>query len=457
MLPLLVLTDPNKYTLPLGRPVLDSTARTPRRSWPSPPSRCCRRSSSSARRAPDRRRALRRREGLGRARRRWSSAIPSCPACTLIRSICRVGRDFYLACSSFEYFPGVPIFHSRDLVNWRQLGHVLTRPSQLDLTVAPRSGGIYAPTLRHHEARSTSSRRTSSVAISWSPRSARTGLGRTRLPGRGRHRPFRRVPRRPDPPHPYRPWDLPRPPVHLPVGARTGPHGLDVDEGATRDLEGHGWDLVRSSASLPPRRLVLPRDRRRRYELRPLRGRRAWPTAVRPVHAFTARAAPDASRPVPPPDPGDRHADLVQLEDGGTWAVLLGIRPTAAAIIISAARRSLLRSTGATTAGLGCRGSSSRCRAVASTSRAVAVSEHVDFSSPKLPPSFIFVRTPARGSWSLRERPGFLRLWGRPASLTTRRRRRSCAADNSTLRCSRPRAHFEPRTANEQPVLRQGD
>ena len=36
-------------------------------------------------------------------------------------SLCRVGEDFYLATSSFEYFPGVPIFHSRDLVNWRQL------------------------------------------------------------------------------------------------------------------------------------------------------------------------------------------------------------------------------------------------------------------------------------------------------------------------------------------------
>ncbi len=66
-------------------------------------------------------------------------------------TICRVGRDFYLACSSFEYFPGVPIFHSRDLVRWRQLGHALTRRSQLDLRTAASSGGVYAPTLRHHE------------------------------------------------------------------------------------------------------------------------------------------------------------------------------------------------------------------------------------------------------------------------------------------------------------------
>ncbi|NUR25701.1 MAG: glycoside hydrolase family 43 protein [Catenulispora sp.] len=68
-------------------------------------------------------------------------------------SICRVGEDYYLACSSFEYFPGVPLFHSRDLVHWRQIGNALDRPSQLRLTRARSSGGIYAPTLRHHDGR----------------------------------------------------------------------------------------------------------------------------------------------------------------------------------------------------------------------------------------------------------------------------------------------------------------
>ncbi|MEV6796482.1 glycoside hydrolase family 43 protein [Streptomyces sp. NPDC051320] len=69
-------------------------------------------------------------------------------------SICRAGADYYLACSSFEYFPGVPIFHSRDLVHWIQIGNVLDRPSQLRLPLGtPSSGGIYAPTLRHHGGR----------------------------------------------------------------------------------------------------------------------------------------------------------------------------------------------------------------------------------------------------------------------------------------------------------------
>ena len=64
-------------------------------------------------------------------------------------SICRVGNDFYLVTSSFEYFPGVPIYHSKDLVSWRLLGHVLSRDSQLDVRKSKSSGGIYAPTLRH--------------------------------------------------------------------------------------------------------------------------------------------------------------------------------------------------------------------------------------------------------------------------------------------------------------------
>lgn len=41
-------------------------------------------------------------------------------------SICRVGDDYYLVTSSFAYFPGVPVYHSKDLANWEQIGHVLT-------------------------------------------------------------------------------------------------------------------------------------------------------------------------------------------------------------------------------------------------------------------------------------------------------------------------------------------
>lgn len=65
-------------------------------------------------------------------------------------SIIRVEDDFYMVTSSFSYFPGVPIFHSRDLAHWEQIGHVLDRPSQLSLGADFISGGIYAPTIRYH-------------------------------------------------------------------------------------------------------------------------------------------------------------------------------------------------------------------------------------------------------------------------------------------------------------------
>jgi alpha-N-arabinofuranosidase len=64
-------------------------------------------------------------------------------------SVCRVGDDFYLTNSTFEFFPGLPIYHSRDLVHWEQIGNALDRPSQLPLKGATDSGGLYAPTIRY--------------------------------------------------------------------------------------------------------------------------------------------------------------------------------------------------------------------------------------------------------------------------------------------------------------------
>lgn len=66
-------------------------------------------------------------------------------------SICRVGSDFYVVNSTFQYFPGVPIFHSRDLVHWEQIGNVLERESQLLLPGAGSWDGIYAPTIRYYD------------------------------------------------------------------------------------------------------------------------------------------------------------------------------------------------------------------------------------------------------------------------------------------------------------------
>lgn len=66
-------------------------------------------------------------------------------------SVVRVGQDYYLTNSTFEYFPGLPIYHSRDLVNWELIGHALHRESQIDLDTADSSGGVHAPTIRYRD------------------------------------------------------------------------------------------------------------------------------------------------------------------------------------------------------------------------------------------------------------------------------------------------------------------
>ena len=77
-------------------------------------------------------------------------------------SVCKAGDDFYLVNSTFQYFPGVPVFHSKDLIHWEQIGNCLTRPSQLDLTglyqqdnpeLGWTNAGVYATTIRENKGR----------------------------------------------------------------------------------------------------------------------------------------------------------------------------------------------------------------------------------------------------------------------------------------------------------------
>ena len=66
-------------------------------------------------------------------------------------SICAEGGDYYLINSTFAYFPGLPIMHSRDLVHWEQIGNAMHRQEQLPLNGAGHSQGLFAPTIRNHE------------------------------------------------------------------------------------------------------------------------------------------------------------------------------------------------------------------------------------------------------------------------------------------------------------------
>ncbi len=66
-------------------------------------------------------------------------------------SVCRKGDDFYMTVSSFEYVPGLPIYHSKDMIHWEMIGHALSRPEQMDFEGSGDNGGIFAPTIRFHD------------------------------------------------------------------------------------------------------------------------------------------------------------------------------------------------------------------------------------------------------------------------------------------------------------------
>jgi len=66
-------------------------------------------------------------------------------------SVVKVGRDYYLVNSTFAFFPGIPVFHSRDLVNWRQIGNAINDPTTLELKGMQSSRGVYAPDISYHD------------------------------------------------------------------------------------------------------------------------------------------------------------------------------------------------------------------------------------------------------------------------------------------------------------------
>ena len=68
-------------------------------------------------------------------------------------SVLRVGTDYYLVISTFSYFPGLPVFHSRDLVHWRQIGNAIDRPTQVDFGKLEMSRGLFAASLSYHDGR----------------------------------------------------------------------------------------------------------------------------------------------------------------------------------------------------------------------------------------------------------------------------------------------------------------
>jgi xylan 1,4-beta-xylosidase len=66
-------------------------------------------------------------------------------------SIIKVGKDYYLVNSTFAYFPGIPVFHSTDLKNWKQIGNVIDRPSQMNFMGDRVTRGLFAPAINYHK------------------------------------------------------------------------------------------------------------------------------------------------------------------------------------------------------------------------------------------------------------------------------------------------------------------
>jgi xylan 1,4-beta-xylosidase len=236
-------------------------------------------------------------------------------------SICRVGDDYYLVCSSFEYFPGVPIFHSRDLVHWTQIGNVLDRREQLPLPDdTPASAGVYAPTLRHHDGRF------------WLITTSVAGGGNLLVTATD----------------PAGPWSDPIPLPDVP--------GIDPD--LAWDAEGTCWCTVAGVSQLrldPDTGAALDEPRRiwsgtpgSRYPEAPhlYHIGEYWYLMIAEGgtergHAVSIARSSAPSGPFEPcphnpilthrgtdhPIQNTGHADLVQAVDGSWWLVLLGVRP----------------------------------------------------------------------------------------------------------------------------------
>lgn len=341
-------------------------------------------------------------------------------------SVCRVGSDYYLVTSSFEYFPGIPIFHSTDLVNWKQLGHVLTRESQLPLTriysLGP-SQGIFAPTIRYHQGRFyviTTNITTTKNFYVWAD-------------------------------HPEGPWSEPiiiedwggiDPSLFFDEDGKvyisgTGAFGTDEPEGiyqAELDIESGKllsekqliWKGTGGSSPEGPHLYKINGW----YYLLIAEGGTEYGHMVT-ISKSRSPYGPFDSNPNNPilsnrssdkPIQATGHADLVQAADCTWWAVFLGIRPVGYPKRHHLGRETNLASVQWTEEGWPIIGNAGRAEVEYDVlSLPLGNPEqwqgHEDFNNPILSPVWNFYRNPPVGSWSLTERHGWLTLHGQGCTL----------------------------------------
>jgi xylan 1,4-beta-xylosidase len=352
-------------------------------------------------------------------------------------SVCRVGADYYLATSTFEYFPGIALHHSRDLVHWRPIGSALDRPEQLPLDGVRPSGGLYAPTIRHAD-----------------------GV-------------FHLTCTLVDPVAPARGGNFVVTATD-PAGPWSAPVWLDdapgFDPSLVFDGDGRAWwcgAWERDPAGRPGRTTVWLQelDRGRMALVGPRHF--LWEGAMRDArwaegphlyrvdgawyllaaeggtghdHAVAVARSRHVTGPYEPcprnpvltcrhlgrgaPVVGAGHADLVQTQVGEWWALLLAARPTADGTWNTGRETFLVPVAWEDGWPVFAPGKGR----VPLEARAPALAPHpwpapprVDgFDAPELGPEWLLLRTPRERWWSLTDRPGHLRLRLRPASLADR-------------------------------------
>ena len=220
-------------------------------------------------------------------------------------SILRVGDDYYIATSTFEWYPGVQIHHSRDLVNWRLLTRPLRRASQLNMLGDPDSCGVWAPCLTYSDglfwliytdvkrygrttvggASGASLRDFHNYLVTCSDHRRR--VVRSGVPEQQRLRSVA-VPRRRRAQVPGEPALGPSPgsqPLRRHRAAGVLADAAQADRRAQEHLQGHGHRLHRSAASLQAQWLLLPDHRRGRHGLGPRDDHGAFTLADRTVRA----------------------------------------------------------------------------------------------------------------------------------------------------------------------------
>jgi alpha-N-arabinofuranosidase len=325
-----------------------------------------------------------------------------------------VGSDFYLVTSSFEYFPGVPIFHSRDLVNWTKLGHCLDRASQLPLAGVAASGGIFAPTIRHHE------------GVFYMTTTNVSSGGNFIITATAPGGPWS------DPVYVAQPgidpslfFDVDGSVLYTTSSGGALQSRIDVETGKLLSEPKIVW--LGSGGQHPEGPHLYLRDgwyylllseggTEYGHMITMARSESAWgpfePCARNPLLTHRSLYSPIQAL---------GHADLVETEDGHWFAVSLGIRPNGYPPCYHLGRETFLSPVTWADDGFPVIGNDGRISSEMETPLELQPlspePSRDDFDSPELGLCWNFLRNPNPERYSLQERPGYLRLRGGPEGL----------------------------------------